>query len=191
METTSIGGFKENQVWLGITILILVTQLSLCQMQRYTWQYNLFISCKIDCSQATHCLQMVNQRSVEIFSSNSAGGSFVSKKLDQGLSRSFSAFSSFIRKYLTPDIKAEQWAQDGVFRTAANNDTDHPRNILAVFEWICKAGMKLKIEKCHFAVRQVDFLGRTFSQTLSPPAHKIQYVLNPLSFPKWTIALQR
>ena len=42
---------------------------------------------------------------------------------------------------------------------AANNATDLTRNIQAVFKWIRQAGLKLTIEKCHFGVRQVDFLG--------------------------------
>ena len=52
--------------------------------------------------------------------------------------------------------------------------------------------MKLTIEKCHFGVRQVEFLGRTISpEGISPQARKIQNFLAKLRFPKSKKALQR
>ena len=52
--------------------------------------------------------------------------------------------------------------------------------------------MKLTIEKCHFGVRQVEFLGRTISpEGISPQARKIQKFLDKLRFLKSKKALQR
>ena len=51
--------------------------------------------CKLDCSQAYHCLQMADQRSVEMLAFNFASRTFAYKRLAQGLSRSVSAFSLF------------------------------------------------------------------------------------------------
>ena len=120
--------------------------------------------CKIDCSQAHHCLQMADQRSVEMLAFNFASGNFGYKRLAQGLSRSVSAFSSFMREYLDPVIKADHCAQYvDDFGIAANNATDLTRNNRAVFKCIRQAGLKLTNEKCHFGFRQVDFLGRTIS----------------------------
>ena len=48
--------------------------------------------CKIDCSQAYHCLHMADQRSVELLAFNFASRTFVYKRLAQGLSRSVSGF---------------------------------------------------------------------------------------------------
>ena len=62
--------------------------------------------CKIDCSETYHCLQMAEQRSVEMLAFN-----FAYKRLAQGLSRSVSAFSSLMREYLDPVVKADQCAQ--------------------------------------------------------------------------------
>ena len=104
-----------------------------------------------------------------------------------------SAFSSFIREYLDPVVKADQCAQyvDDI-GIAANNATDRTRNIRAVFQCIRNAGLKLTIEKCFFGVRQVEFLGKTISsEGVSPQAHKIQNFLNKPSFPKSNKALQR
>ena len=149
--------------------------------------------CKLDCSQAYHCLQMADQRSVEMLAFNFASRTFAYRRLAQGLSISVSAFSSFMREYLDPVVKADQCAQyvDDI-GIAANNATDLTRNIRAVFKCIRQAGLKLTIEKCHFGVRRVKFLGRTISsEGVLPQSHKIQNFLNKLRFPKSKNALQR
>ena len=148
---------------------------------------------KLECSQAYHSLQMADQRSVEMHAFNFASRTFAYKRLAQGLSRSVSAFSSFMREYLDPVVKADQCSQyvDDI-GIAANNATDLTRNIRAVFQCIRNAGLNLTIEKCHFGVKQVEFLGRTISsEGVSPQAHKIQKFLNKLRFPKSKKALQR
>ena len=124
---------------------------------------------------------------------NSASRSFAYKRLAQGFSKSVYAFSSFMREYLDAVVKADQCAQyvDDI-GIAANNATDLTRNIRAVFKSIRQAGLKLTIEKCHFGVRQVEFLGRTISpEGISPQARKNQNFLNKLRFPKSKKALQR
>ena len=149
--------------------------------------------CKLDCSQAYHCLQMADQRSVEMLAFNFASRTFAYKRLAQGSSRSVSAFSSFMREYLDPVVKADQCAQyvDDI-GIAANNAMDLTRNIRAVFKCIRQAGLKLTIEKCHFGARQVEFLGRTISpEGISPQTRKIQNFLAKLRFPKSKKALQR
>ena len=102
--------------------------------------------CKLDCSLAYHCLQIADQRSVEMLAFNFAGRTFAYKRLAQGLSRSVSGFSSFMRECLDPVVKADQCAQyvDDI-GIAANNATDLTRNIRAVFKCIRQAGLKLTI----------------------------------------------
>ena len=98
-----------------------------------------------------------------------------------------------MREYLDRVVKADQCAQyvDDI-GIAANNATDLTRIIRAVFKCIRQAGLKLTIEKCHFGVRQVEFLGRTLSPGgISPQARKIQNFLAKLRFPKSKTALQR
>ena len=149
--------------------------------------------CKLGCSQAYHCLQMADQRSVEMLAFNFASRTFAYKRLAQGLSRSVSAFSSFMREYLDPVVKADQCAQyvDDI-GIAANIATGLTRNIRAVFKCIRQAGSKLTIEKSHFGVRQVEFRGRTISpEGISPEARKIQKFFDKLRFPKSKKALQR
>ena len=132
--------------------------------------------CKLDCSQVYHCLQMADQRSVEMLAFNFVSRTLAYKRLAQGLSRSVSAFSSFMREYLDPVVKADQCAQyvDDI-GIAANNAMDITQNHRAVFQCIRNTGFKLTIKKCHFAVRQAESLGRTnSSEGVSPQSHKVQ-----------------
>ena len=97
-----------------------------------------------------------------------------------------------MREYLYPVVKADQCAQSvediGI---AANNDTDLTQNFRAVFKCMRQAGLKLTIEKCHFGVRQDEFLGRTISpEGISPQTRKIQNFLDKLTFPKTKKALK-
>ena len=123
---------------------------------------NLF--CKLDCSQAYHCLQMADQQSIELLAFNFASSTFAYRRLAQGLSRSLSAFSSFIREYLDPFIKVDQCAQYvNDIGIAANTPEQLIKNLRAVFQCLRKAGLKLSMTKCHFGVQEVDFLGRTIT----------------------------
>ena len=135
----------------------------------------------LDCSQASHCLQMADQRSVEMLVFIFPSRTFAYRILAQGLSRSVSAFSGFMREYLDPVVKADQCAQyvDDI-GIAVNNATDFIQNIRAVLQCIRLAGLKLTIEKCHFGVTQVEFLGRT----ISAQDGKLQIFLNKLPNPK-------
>ena len=77
-------------------------------------------------------------------------------------------------------------------RIAVNNATHLTRIIRAVFKCIRPAELKLTIKRCHFGVRQVEFLGRTISpEGISPQARKIQNFLDNFRFPKSKKALQR
>ena len=138
-------------------------------------------------------LQMADQRSVEMLAFNFASRSFAYKRLAQGHSRSVSAFSSFLRKYLDPVFKADRCVQNvNDIGIAANNATDLTRNIRAVFKCIRQVGLKLTTEKCNIGVRQVEFIGRTISPgRTSAQARKIQNFLDKLRFPMSKKALQR
>ena len=149
--------------------------------------------CKFDCSQAYHCLQMADYQSVQMLAFNFASRTFAYRRLAQGLSRSLSTFSSFMREYLDKAINADQWAQYiDDFGIAANNSTQLCINTKTVFECIRKTGLKLTMAKCHFGVKQVDFLGRTITpEEVSPQAEKVRQFLQKLKFLKSKKALQK
>ena len=135
--------------------------------------------CKLDCSQAYHCLQMADQRSIEMLAFNFASRIFAYSRLQQGLSRALSAFSSFIREYLYKVIKVDQCAQYVDDNGIAANDADHLiANLRATFKCIQEAGLKLTMHKCHFGATESDFLGRTITpQSVKPQKQNVQYFL--------------
>ena len=149
--------------------------------------------CKLDCSQAYHCLQMADQRSIEMLAFNFASRTFAYRRLAQGLSRALSAFSSFMREYLHKVIKADQCAQyvDDI-GIAANNATQLINNLRATFECIRTAGLNLAMHKCHFGAKEIDFLGRTITpEGVQPQRPRVQNFLEKTKFPKSKKALQR
>ena len=109
---------------------------------------------KLDCSQAFHMLQMAHPLSVQLLSFNFLSRTFAHLRLAQGLSRSVSAFSSFMRKYLYPCIVADQCFQyvDDL-GTAASSFEDFLTNLRAIFVCIEKAGLKLSPGKCEFGLK--------------------------------------
>ena len=149
--------------------------------------------CKLDCSQAYHCLQMADYKSIQTLAFNFAIRFFAYRRLAQGVSRSLSAFSSFIREYLDTLIKADLCAQNvDDIGIAANKVSQLFLNIRAVFECIRNAGLKLSMSKCHFGVKQVDFLGRTITpEGVYPQVDKVKDFLAKLKFPKSKKGLQR
>ena len=147
--------------------------------------------CKLDCSQAYHCLPMADQRSIEMLAFNFASRTFAYRCLAQGLSRALSAFSSFMREYLDKVIKADQCAQYDI--GIAANDADHLiANLTATFKCIQEAGLKLTMHKCQFGAKEIDFLGRTITpQCVKPQKQNVQNILQKTKFPKSKKALQR
>ena len=104
---------------------------------------------------------MADQQSIEL-AFNFASPSFAHRRLAQGLSRSLWAFSSFIREYLDPVIKADQCAQylDDI-GIATNTPQQLIKNLRAAFQCLKKLALHSAWPKRHFGVRVVDFLGRT------------------------------
>ena len=91
---------------------------------------------------------MADQRSVEMLAFKFASRNFAYKKLAQGLSRSVSAFSGFMREYFDPVLKTDQCGQYvGDIGNEANKAVDLTLSIKALFECIRKAGKKLTVEK--------------------------------------------
>ena len=98
-----------------------------------------------------------------------------------------------MREYLDRAIKADQCAQyvDDI-GIAANDAKQICANIRTVFECIRNPGLKLTMSKCHFGVKQVDFLGRTITPTgVASQADKVKDFLSKLRFPKSKKAPQR
>ena len=136
---------------------------------------------------------MADQQSIELLAFNFASRTFANQRLAQGLSHSLSAFSSFIREYLDPVIKADQCGQyvDNM-GIAANTPERLIKNLRAVFQCLRKVGFKLSMAKCHFEVQEVDFLGRTITtKGVAPQKQNITKFLEKVKFLRSKKAPQR
>ena len=136
---------------------------------------------------------MAKQQSTELLAFNFASRTFAYRRLAQGLSRSLSAFSSFICENLDAVIKADQCAQYvDDFGIAANTAQQFIKNLRAVPQCLRKAGLKLSMAKCHFGVQEVEFLGRTITtKEVAPQKQNIAKILEKVEFPRSNKALQR
>ena len=117
---------------------------------------------------------MADQRSIEMLAFKFASRTFAYLRLGQVLSRSLSAFSSFLREYLDKVITADQCAQYVNDIGIAANDTDHLiANLRATFKCIQEAGLKLTWRKCPFGATEIDFRGRRITpQGVEPQKQK-------------------
>ena len=149
--------------------------------------------CKLDCSQAYHCLPMADQKSIEMLAFNFASRTFAYRRLAQGHRRALSAFSSFMREYLDRVIKADQCVQDADDIGVAAVDANHLiTNLKATFQCIREAGLKLSMHKWHFGATEIDFLGRTITpEGVKPQEESITNFLEKTNFPESKKALQR
>ena len=166
--------------------LTTITHSALCGTQHHTWNGvgNSFF-CKFYCFQDYHCLQMADQGSMEMLVFRFASRTFADKRVVQYLSKSVSAFPSFMQEYLDPFVKLTNalntWtilgSQPTVLRILPENSVCLPVH--------SPSRIQLTIKKCHFGVRQLEFLGRTISpKKISPQVRKIQQFLGKLRFVK-------
>ena len=142
--------------------------------------------CKLDCSQAYFAFQMADARSVQMLAFNFASRTYAFLRLAQGLSRSVSAFSSFMRQQLDKCILADQCFQyvDDV-GTASHTPSEMLINLRSLFECIRSSGLKLSPSKCVFGMASVQFLGSTItSQGMSPIQQKIDSFIQKLKPPR-------
>ena len=149
--------------------------------------------CKLDCSQAYHCLQMADEQSIQLLAFNFGSRTFAYLRLAQGLNRSLSAFNSTIREYLDALVKADKCAQyvDDI-GGAAHNVDELVVNIEAVFQQIQKAGLKLLMSKCAFGHPKIEFLGRSITtEGVAPLEKRIDDFLKKLKLPTSVKSLQR
>ena len=127
------------------------------------------IFAKLDCSQAYHALKMADPLSVQMLAFNFASRTFAFQRLAQGLSRSVSAFSSFMRKHLDSCIANDQCFQyvDDL-GTGARSFEELLSNLRSIFQCIRTSGLKLTMNKCEFGVAET-YLGSTISSSGTSP----------------------
>ena len=134
---------------------------------------NLF--CKLDCSQAYHCVQMADEFSVQLLAFNFASRTFASNCLAQGLNKSVTGFSSFVKHYLDPCLTANLCTQfmDDIAAGVNNFDEMVPA-LRKNFDCLRESGLKLSPHKCEFRTKY-DYLGSTISpKRISPEGAKLR-----------------
>ena len=148
---------------------------------------------KFDCSQAYHCVQMADEKSIQLLAFNFASRTYAYKCLAQGLSKSVTGFSSFIRHYLDPCLAANICTQymDGIGSAVKNFDELIP-NLRKIFECIRKSGLKLSPDKCEIGTQKIKFLGKYITPAgVSTENSKIEKFLKNLRMPQTVKQVKR
>ena len=136
---------------------------------------------------------MADEQSVQLLSFNFGSRTFAFLRLAQGLNRSLSAFTSVVREYLDPLVKADRCVQyvDDI-GIAAHTPEELVTNLELVFQQLNKAGLKLSMSKCEFGQKQIEYLGKTISSTgIAPIEKRVTDYLTKLKPPNSVKALQR
>ena len=118
----------------------------------------------LDCAQAYFALQMADERSIQLLAFNFGSRTYAFKRMAQGLSRSVSAFSSYMRRYLDENIAADECTQyvDDI-ATGSYTVEKHIHNLEGIFKSIKRAGLRLSMSKCQFGVKEIKYLGQTIT----------------------------
>ena len=119
---------------------------------------------KLDCSQAYHCVQMADETSVQLFAFNFASRTYAYKCLAQGLSKSVTGFSAFVRYYLDPCLAARLCTQFMDDIGSAVDFLDLIPSLRKIFDCVRKSGLKLSPEKCEIVASSIKFLGKTITK---------------------------
>ena len=141
--------------------------------------------CKLDCSQAYHCVQMADDLSVQLLAFNFASRTFAYNCLAQGLNKSVTGFSSFVKHYLDPCLAANVCTQfmDDIAAGVNNFDEIIPA-LRKIFDYLRESGLKHSAHKCEFGTTKIDYLGSTITpKGISPESAKIQKFLGQIRMP--------
>ena len=148
---------------------------------------------KLDCSQAYHCVQMADDLSIQLLAFNFASRTYAYKCLAQGLSKSVTGFSSFIRHYLDQCLAANICTQymDDIGSGVETFEELIP-NLRQIFECVRKSGLKLSPGKCEFGVQKITFLGKVITPAgIQPERERIKKFLNKLTMPRTVKQVKR
>ena len=144
------------------------------------------IFAKLDCSQTYHALKMADTLSVQMLAFNFASPTVAFQRLAQGLSRSFSAFTSFNRKHLDSCIANDhcfQYLDD--LGTGARSFDEVLSNLRSILQCNRTSRLKQTMNKCEFGVAEISYLSSTISSSgTSPKREKVKQFLLKIKMPK-------
>ena len=119
---------------------------------------------KLDCSQAYHCIQMADPLSVQLLSFIFASRTYAHTRLAQGLKKSVTGFSSFVRSYLDSCLAANLCTQfmDYIGCGVETFEQMIP-TLRQIFDCFRKSGLRLTPHKCEFGKTSINFIGNTIT----------------------------
>ena len=129
---------------------------------------------------------MADDLSVQLLAFNFGSRTYAYKCLAQGLSKSVTGFSSFIRHYLDPCLRADLCTQfmDDI-GSAVNNFQDLTPTLQKIFECIGRSGLTLSPKKCEIGTQRMKFLGNIVTpKGVSPEKVKISAFLDKIKMPQ-------
>ena len=128
---------------------------------------------------------MADPLSVHLPAFNFLSSTFAFLRLAQAVSRSVSAFKSFMRKYFYPCIVADQCFQyvDDIGTAAASFEVV-ATNLKANFKCAEKTGLEFTPGNCEFGLREMTFLGNSInSEGMLHNKTKVTEFLSKLKVP--------
>ena len=141
--------------------------------------------CKLDCSQAYHCVQMADELSVHLLALNFGSRTFAYDCLAQGFNKSVTGFSSFIKHYLDKCLAANvctQFIDDIAARVTCFDD--FIPTLTKMFDCLRASGLKLSAHKCEFGTTKIDYPGNTITPAgITPESDKSKKFLNKIRMP--------
>ena len=152
---------------------------------------NLF--CKLDCSQAYHSVQMADDFSIQLLAFNFASRTFAYNCLAQGLNKSVTGFSSFVKHFLDPCLAANLCTQFKDDIAAGLNNFDEMIPALRKnFDRLRESGLKPSAHKCEFGTTKNDYLGSKITpKGISPESAKIEKILGQMRMPNTVKKVKR
>ena len=136
---------------------------------------------------------MADDVSVQLLAFNFASRTYAYKCLAQGLNKSVTGFSSFIRHYLDPCLASGNCTQfmDDIGNSVTNFEQLVP-SLREIFTCIRQSGLRLSPEKCEIATDTMKCLGNNISaEGISPEKSKITKFLDKFKMPKTTKQVKR
>ena len=148
---------------------------------------------KLDCSQAYHCVQMADDLPVQLLAFNFASRTFAYTCLAQGLNKSVTGFSSFVKHYLDPCLAADLCTQFMDDIAAGVIEFDELIPVLRkTFDCLIASGLKLSAHKCEFGTAKIDYLGSTITpEGVSPESAKATKFLEQIRMPNTVKQVKR
>ena len=139
----------------------------------------------LECSQAYHCVQMADPLSVQLLSFNFASRTYAYTRLAQGLNKSVTGFSSFVRSYLDSCLAANLCTQfmDDIGCGVETFEQMVP-TLRQILDCLRKSGLRFTPHKCEFGMPSINFLGNKITpKGLQLENEKIQKFLNTIKLP--------